>query len=136
DCNSLLNNICILIKIEIMGICITDMFSAYGNGTLGDDSAAGKNSVFHLADQALKHVVDKELNYSHLLAATSCPDAIAPSLGQCINQQYNSQLSGPTIIDIIQGCTGGVSALILASQLSEYNKSNVLVVASDAAQKA
>jgi 3-oxoacyl-[acyl-carrier-protein] synthase III len=118
-----------------MGIYITDMFSAYGDVGL-HNSVADKNSVFHLADEALKHVVNKEIEYSHLLAATSCPDAIAPSLGQCINQQYNSPLSSSHTIDIIQGCTGGVSALILASQLSEYNKSNVLVVASDAAQKA
>jgi hypothetical protein len=41
----------------------------------------------------------------------------------------------PIRIDIVQGCTGGVSALILASQLCEWNKSNVLVVAADAAKK-
>lgn len=117
-----------------MGICLTNMFSAYVNVAL-DDGDEERNTVFHLADKATKYVIDKEIQYSHLLAATSCPDAMAPSLGQCINQQYNSLLSSSHTIDIIQGCTGGVSALILASQLSEYNKSNVLMVAADAAQK-
>ena len=118
-----------------MGIYITDMFSAYGNVAL-DNNVPEKNSVFNLAEKALSHVVDKEIRYSHLLAATSCPDAMAPSLGQCINQHYNRLLGSSHTIDIVQGCTGGVSALILASQLSEYNRSNVLVVAADAAQKA
>ena len=118
-----------------MGICITDMFSFHENaGT--DNDCSGKNTVFKLASEALRHVMDEHLKYGNLLAATSCPDAIAPSLGQCINQHYNSFLSNTNTIDIVQGCTGGVTALILASQLSEHNKSNVLVVTSDAAQKA
>ena len=118
-----------------MGICITDMFSSQGNMETGDDLNR-KNTVFRLASEALTHVMNKELKYSNLLAATSCPDAIAPSLGQCINQQYNSFLSNADTIDIVQGCTGGVTALILASQLSEHNESNVLIVTADAAQKA
>ena len=118
-----------------MGICITDMFSSQGNMETGDDLNR-KNTVFRLASEALIHVMNKELKYSNLLAATSCPDAIAPSLGQCINQQYNSVLSNADTIDIVQGCTGGVTALILASQLSEHNESNVLIVTADAAQKA
>ncbi len=71
-----------------MGICITDMFSAHGNIGAVDD-LNGKNAVFQLASEALTHVLDKQLKYANLLAATSCPDSIAPSLGQCINQQYN-----------------------------------------------
>jgi 3-oxoacyl-[acyl-carrier-protein] synthase III len=118
-----------------MGVYITDMFSTYGNAAL-DDYGDEKNTVFYLADRALKYVVDEQIQYSHLLAATSCPDAVAPSLSQCITQQYNSLLGSSHTIDIVQGCTGGVAALILASQLSEFNKSNVLVVASDAAKKA
>jgi 3-oxoacyl-[acyl-carrier-protein] synthase III len=110
------------------------MFSASGN-VLPDDFLA-KKTVFHLATHALKQVIDEEINYSNLLAATSCPDSIAPSLAQCIIQEYSSVLSNVDSIDIVQGCTGGVSALILASQLSEHNKSNVLLVTADAAQKA
>ena len=75
-------------------------------------------------------------SYSHLLAATSCPDSISPSLGQNINQHYNPVLASSHTFDIVQGCTGGVSAMIMASQLAELNKSKVLVIAADAAQKA
>ena len=118
-----------------MGVQITNMFSKYRQEAL-HGAALKKNSVFHLADHALKHVLDQQIHYSHLLAATSCPDSIAPSLGQCINQYYNDLLGASHSIDIVQGCAGGVSALILASQLAELNKSNILVVTSDAAQKA
>ena len=118
-----------------MGVRITSMFSDYGQTAI-NEVALKKNSVFHLAQHGLKHVLDEQMHYTHLLAATSCPDAIAPSLGQCINQHYIDQLGGSHIIDIVQGCAGGISALILASQLSEFEKCNILVVASDAAQKA
>lgn len=118
-----------------MGSQITHMFSNYGPVVLNEITLK-KNSVFHLAYQGLQHVVDEEMHYSHLLAVTSCPDAIAPSLGQSLNQHYHILLGKSHTIDIVQGCTGGVSALILASQLSEFNKTNILVVASDAAQKA
>jgi 3-oxoacyl-[acyl-carrier-protein] synthase III len=111
------------------------MFSDHGEAAL-NGFALEKNSVFHLAEHGLKNVLDEETQYTHLLAATSCPDAIAPSLGQCINQHYNNLLGASHTIDIVQGCAGGVSALILASQLAELNKSNILVVASDAAKKA
>ncbi len=114
---------------------IRNMFSDYGQAVL-NDLTLKKNSVFHLADHGLKHILKDQMKYTHLLAATSCPDAIAPSLGQCINQHYNKLLGKSHVIDIVQGCAGGVSALVLASQLSELNKSNILVVASDAAQKA
>ncbi len=118
-----------------MGIRVTNMFAAYGKASLNGYSI-GEKTVFHLADHALKHTLDRTTSYSHLLAATSCPDAIAPSLGQCINQHYNNELGLSHTIDMVQGCAGGVSALILASQLAELNNSNVLVVAADAAQKA
>jgi 3-oxoacyl-[acyl-carrier-protein] synthase III len=118
-----------------MGINLTAMYSSYGLSDT-DDPLSKENTVFHLANKALKYLLKNEMIYSHLLTATSCPDSIAPSLGQCINQEYNATLGNCETIDIVQGCTGGVSALILASQLSEYNRSNVLVIASDAAQKA
>jgi len=111
------------------------MFSDYGKSALNGNSISG-SSVFHLANHALKHVLNRPTRYSHLLAATSCPDSIAPSLGQCINQHYNNELGSTHTIDIVQGCAGGISALILASQLAQLNKSNVLVVAADAARKA
>ena len=118
-----------------MGVQISDMFSAHGSSSLNGYSI-GENSVFHLADHALQHVINKHTSYSHVLAATSCPDSIAPSLGQCISQHFNETLGRAHCIDIVQGCAGGISALVLASQLAELNKSNILVIASDAAQKA
>jgi 3-oxoacyl-[acyl-carrier-protein] synthase III len=118
-----------------MGVRITNTIANFGEDALTEAELINK-SVLNLATDALKKVIHTGLSYSHLLAVTSCPDSIAPSLGQGINQQYNSILSNSHTIDIVQGCAGGVTALILASQLSEINKSNVLIVASDAAQKA
>ncbi len=117
-----------------MGVKITGMYALYGEET--DSIIDQQKSVFHLANSCLQNVMESNVHYSHLLSATSCPDAIAPSLGQCINQYNNKILSAAHTIDIVQGCAGGVSAMILASQLAEYNKSNVLVIAADAAQKA
>lgn len=111
------------------------MFSDYGESVL-DEISLKRNSVLHLAVKSLRNILDEQMHYTHLLAATSCPDAIAPSLGQCINQHFNSQLGESHVIDIVQGCAGGVTALILASQLAELKKSNILVVTADAAQKA
>ena len=110
------------------------MHALFGEET---NSISGKSkTVFHLAERCLQFVMQPGTSYSHLLAATSCPDSISPSLGQSINQFYNNSLSNSHTIDIVQGCTGGVSAMIQASQLAEINKSHVLVVASDAAKKA
>ena len=111
------------------------MFSGYGFDVLNESELQSK-AVLNLAKKVLNVIVEKDVTYSHLLAVTSCPDAIAPSLGQCLNHAYNGILCKTSSIDIIQGCAGGVSALILACQLSELNKSNVLVVTADAAQKA
>jgi|KBSSwiStaDraftv2_1062776.scaffolds.fasta_scaffold185382_2 3-oxoacyl-[acyl-carrier-protein] synthase III len=118
-----------------MGVRIATMFSDYGESALNGNSFK-ENAVFHLADHALKHMLNKHTHYSHLVITTSCPDSIAPSLGQCIIQHYHDEFGSSQTIDIVQGCAGGVSALILASQLSELDKGNVLVVAADAAQKA
>jgi 3-oxoacyl-[acyl-carrier-protein] synthase III len=110
------------------------MYALFGRET---DSISGQTqTVFHLAEKCLQFVLNPDTSYSHLFAATSCPDSISPSLGQCINQYYNQSFSRTHTIDIVQGCTGGVSAMIQASQLAEMNRSNVLVIASDAAKKA
>ena len=113
-----------------MGARIHNMFSDHGSAALKC------KSVLSLATTAIDNSCDQQIEYSHLLAVTSCPDAIAPSLGQSINQTYNELFGNAHTIDIVQGCAGGVSALILASQLCEFNKTNVLVVTADAAQKA
>jgi 3-oxoacyl-[acyl-carrier-protein] synthase III len=117
-----------------MGVRITGMHALFGKET---DPVIGRSrSVFNLANLCLPYILEEDIRYSHLLAATSCPDSISPSLGQCINQSYNQVLAPTHTVDIVQGCTGGVSAMIMASQLAEMNKSNVLIIAADAAQKA
>lgn len=50
--------------------------------------------------------------------------------------EYNSHLGKCNGYDLVQGCAGGVAGMILASQLSELNKSNILVIHADAARKA
>jgi 3-oxoacyl-[acyl-carrier-protein] synthase III len=97
---------------------------------------AETGSVFKLAQMCLNQVIHGGVNYGYLVCATSCPDTIAPSLGQCINQHYNKIFCSSHVIDLVQGCTGGVSALILGSQLAEANRCNVAVIVSDAAKKA
>lgn len=110
------------------------MFGKFGD--MLSEEKLKSATVFHLADLCLKEILIHDIGYSHLIVATSCPDTIAPSLGQCINQHYHSELSNTHNIDIVQGCAGGVTAMILASQLAEINKSHVLLITSDAAQKA
>ena len=73
---------------------------------------------------------------SHLIVATTCPDMLSPSLGQMLHEQFHLQLLNTHTIDLVQGCAGGVTALILASQLAELNHSTVMVVQADAAKKA
>lgn len=118
-----------------MGVVIKDTYAAYGD-TVDLNGSMYKNTVFNLANLGMMQVIKRNTWYSHFIVATSCPYAIAPSLGQCLNQEYHDSLQYTNTIDMVQGCAGGVSALILASQLSELNKSDVLVVTSDAAQKA
>ena len=93
--------------------------------------------VLTLAEKSVRPLVAKGLpeKLSHLIVATTCPDTLAPSLGQTLIEKFNTPLSGCHSIDIVQGCAGGVSALILASQLAEVNRSSVLVVLADAAAK-
>jgi 3-oxoacyl-[acyl-carrier-protein] synthase III len=120
-----------------MGIVIEHMVSYYEFGE-GYNFKMFPKQVLDLASKS----IDKLLNQngtekiSHLIVATTCPDSVAPSLGQEINQKYNPVFSKAHAIDIVQGCAGGVSALLLASQLVELNKSTALVVMADAARKA
>jgi len=72
---------------------------------------------------------------SHLVVATTCPDTLAPTLGQRITQHFDNLLSESPVYDLVQGCAGGVSALGLGSHLSNCNKSNVLVVLADSARQ-
>jgi 3-oxoacyl-[acyl-carrier-protein] synthase III len=110
------------------------MHSIHGKQT---DAIAGQSqTVFNLANKCLQEILQEDKIYSHVLASTSCPDSISPSLGQCINEHNHERLHESHSLDIVQGCCGGVSSMILASQLAELNKSHTLVITADAAQKA
>lgn len=102
-----------------------------------DDLSERPGQVLHLAEKSLKSLIDGGLpvNISHLVVATTCPDSLAPSLGQTIVERFSHVFSNCHAIDIVQGCAGGVTALILGSQLAELNKSSVMVVGADAARK-
>lgn len=120
-----------------MGVIIKKI-EGYFEGPSFTDSIETKQQVFSLAqkslDVLLKNLEVKECQ--QIIVSTSCPDQIAPSLGQLLMEKYNAELSEIPCMDIVQGCSGGVSALILASQLSEVYKKPILIVASDAAKKA
>ncbi|MCX6247620.1 MAG: hypothetical protein NTW10_07790 [Bacteroidetes bacterium] len=112
--------------------------NAYFEYLNGSDLPEYPKQVYSLAEKSLKPLIESGLPHpvSHLIAATTCPDSLAPSLGQLVIEKYNHLLKNCHSIDIIQGCAGGVSSMILASQLAELNKSSVLVVQADAAKKA
>lgn len=95
--------------------------------------------VLALASLVLDNLLAKTnlpANLSHLIISTTCPDMLAPSLGQMLVEKYHAHLGSIASIDMVQGCAGGVSALILGSQLAQAGTSSVLVIAADAAQKA
>jgi 3-oxoacyl-[acyl-carrier-protein] synthase III len=104
----------------------------------GKEYTEHTRQVFSLAERSLEPLVRKGIptDITHLIAATTTPDSIAPSLGQMIMEKYSDSLRNCHSIDIVQGCAGGVSSLILGCQLAEHNRSSVLVVHSDAAGKA
>ncbi|HOW32683.1 MAG TPA: 3-oxoacyl-[acyl-carrier-protein] synthase III C-terminal domain-containing protein [Bacteroidales bacterium] len=108
-------------------------FEFSGKGDLPERS----RQVLHLTEKPLQTLINSGLpgNLSHLIVATTCPDSLAPSLGQTIIEKYSAAFSSCHSIDIVQGCAGGVTSLILGSQLAELNKSSVMVVCADAARK-
>jgi 3-oxoacyl-[acyl-carrier-protein] synthase III len=71
-----------------------------------------------------------------MVVATTCPDSIAPSVGQELCNQFSPYLANTHTIDIVQGCAGGVTALLLGNKLAQNNEKAVLVVMADAAKKA
>jgi len=94
--------------------------------------------VLSLAEKSLSPFLESgELpdHLSHMIITTTCPDMLAPSLGQMISEKFHDSFSNCHTIDIVQGCAGGVTAMILGSQLAEFNKSSVLIVQADAAKK-
>ena len=119
-----------------MGAIISQM-NAYFEYLDGSAMPEQPGQVFSLAEKSLKPVIVSGLpeNLSHLIATTTCPDTLAPSLAQMVIEKFNHSLRNVHSIDIVQGCAGGVTAMILASQLAELNRSSVLVVEADAASK-
>ena len=110
-------------------------YKEFGSSEIGPET---QKQVFHLAEKVLLPIVESDncAAYSHFIIATTCPDVLAPSLGQALVDKYNNELWDCHIVDLVQGCAGGVSAMILASQLVQVTKTSILVVNADAARKA
>lgn len=120
-----------------MGVVISKT-EAYFEFNNGDEMPEKPRQVLSLAEKSVNSLLLQGLpgNISHLIVATTCPDMLSPSLGQMLNEKFHSQFRNTHTIDVIQGCAGGVTALILASQLAQLNQSSVVVVQADAAKKA
>lgn len=115
-----------------MGVRITHMHSVFNRLDSYSDT------VTALAVGALSPLLNNGCpeHFSHVVVATTCPDTLAPTLGQRINQHFYPRFANSHVLDLVQGCAGGISAMILGSQLSELNKSSVMVVLADAARQA
>ncbi|MCX6246004.1 MAG: hypothetical protein NTU98_15025 [Bacteroidetes bacterium] len=111
--------------------------SGYYEFSNGSELPEHPKQVYTLAEKAVRELIESGLpdNLTHLIAATTTPDSLAPSLAQMIIEKHGSSFSNCHSIDIVQGCSGGVSSLILASHLAELHKSSVMVVQADAAKK-
>lgn len=115
-----------------MGVVIKKMFSVYNRDSAYD------NTVTSLAQQALSPILSNGTShhFTHLVTSTTCPDSLAPSFGQLLNEHFHPVFSQSHVYDLVQGCAGGVSALILGAQLAETHRGNVAVVLADAARQA
>lgn len=120
-----------------MGVRISDI-NAYFEGPSSSNTNEIKRQVLQLAKNVILPIFNNGVpkDISHVLIATTCPDQLSPSLGQLIKEEFIDLLSNSLSIDIVQGCAGGVTSMIIGSQLSEIHKSSVLVVNADAARKA
>lgn len=115
-----------------MGTKITNIKSTFN---FIDEKPKNFNSVSRMAIEVLSETLEQydTQKIKILIAITSCPDKVAPSLGQTILDHFKELSRDIQIIDLVQGCSGGANGLILASQLCAAYNSEVLVVASDAA---
>lgn len=118
-----------------MGVTLKEMHS-YCEFADGRDLPEIRRQVLALAVASARPLIEQQKKIGHLIVATSCPDSLAPSIGQMLKEQFHDQLSDTHAIDIVQGCAGGVSALILGSQLTQLSHSPTLVIQADAARKA
>jgi 3-oxoacyl-[acyl-carrier-protein] synthase III len=118
-----------------MGAVIERMNSYFSYGEELEDKPG---QVFDLASRCLDGLI-KQREFgplSHLVVATTCPDKLAPSLGQMLVEKYHTLFGNCHVIDIVQGCAGGITALILGSQLASLSESCIIVIQADAAGKA
>ena len=119
-----------------MGVEFLSMESYYQYGKEFDNENYPKQ-VLDLASKVIKPLINKShVPVSHLIVATTCPDSIAPSVGQELSNYFFPFFSDTHIIDIVQGCAGGVTALLLGNKLAQNNDKAVMVVMADAAKKA
>lgn len=120
-----------------MGVFISKT-EAYFEFNHGEKILEKPRQVLSLAERTVKSLLSEDTakNISHLVVSTTCPDMLSPSLGQMLNEKFHSIFSNCHTIDVVQGCAGGVTAMVLGSQLAELNRSNVMVVQADAAKKA
>lgn len=119
-----------------MGVEFQNMQSHYQFGKEYDNVHYPKQ-VLDLACKVIDPIIKNNGVYtSHLIVATTCPDSIAPSVGQELSKYFHPYFIDTHVIDIVQGCAGGVTALLLGSKLALDNKKAVMVVMADAAKKA
>ena len=120
-----------------MGVIFKNIssYTDFGKPHLQKESS---NQVFQLAKKVLQPVLEKNpgLKFNYFIVTTSCPDALAPSIGQALTDRYNKELGDSHLIDMVQGCAGGVNGMILASKLVESGHSPILLLSVDAAKKA
>lgn len=101
------------------------------NETFGE-----KDTVYSLAMEVVGNVISPDEEIEYFIGATACPDRLSPSLCQEV-VAANPILRNTTYIDMVQGCTGGLTALKLAHDLLKGNqKAKALVLASDLAKYA
>jgi len=119
-----------------MGVEFLSMKSYYEYGKDSGHTDHPKQ-VLDLACKVLEPIIKgNQINASHLVVATTCPDRLAPSLGQELNSYFYPVFKDSHVIDIVQGCAGGITALLLGNKLAENNHQSVVVVIADAARKA
>jgi len=121
-----------------MGVTIGPTFSHFEFAADAAESSERRMTVLHLARRVIDPMLasGNGLRPAYLIVATSCPDSLAPSVGQMLAEHYHDRFADSHVIDMVQGCAGGVGAMILGSRLAESSKDPVLVVQADAARKA
>ncbi len=124
-------------KQQVMGVTFTHI-NSHKEFSLSEITAETSAQVFKLAEKVIQPIFqnNQDVRYSHFIVATTCPDTLAPSLGQALADHYNKELGECQIIDMVQGCAGGVNAMILASQLAAGSHLPILILTVDAAKKA